>query len=387
MPTYPLHNPITYVTDLLFEASASRAAATAMEEGEEAQLLVVGSEESARARSWPVSRCLASCAVLLVGALWLSLRPRWNPGYAPAETASTLALYASSAQCLKCGEVLQCRYHFQQSNWSQDRDQDEQGTFMCSDGCVINQSQLNDDACHCPRCEDETEWSCETCGGQVLRTLGEDEHDHYFEHHDDHYARDVGLGVGISLSSAFALGFGLAFGLDTSDSARSLALAATYYLVVVHLRLRVFAALPFQRSRVLQRIFCRAMARLAGVSFSEVALRFPASGDDGDDDGDGDGDDDDGRRLMGLRRLQEAVGVDVGIRFQDPARAAQVNQQLGRETQESVQPIVSSELQSAGNKDRVEVVEWTPAPNPASYSPNKGPVDSAFQFEDGVSLG
>ena len=359
------------------ELGGKSVALEAMEEMEEEQLMdgedggVETSEGvSLTARPPWSTRCLALVALLVAlpaAALCLSSTRPWH---ARTDTTQPLSLY-SSAECLACGQsdALHCGrqlsgHHVQEDDKRANRSQAQEEpeafrSFSCNDGCMIWMGNVNDDVCHCPHCEDEEMWSCETCGSE-LRGLGGYDDEYPLMHH--HYARDVGLGVGIGLSSAFALGFGLAFGLDSQ----------TYYVVVVNLVLDVFNSIPFRSSRVLQRAIRTAVARLSGVTLSEVALRFPALASGG-------------RRL--LRKLKEAVNVDVGIRFVDSARATEVNQQLLRETGPSVQRVVTEEVEKAGASGQVEVVRWTPAPNPLSYNPNKGPVDSGFHFDDGVSLG
>ena len=355
---------------------------------EESDLLVQHDiqEATLHARPWAIPRwkTLASLSLLVGGLICLSTQSARAP-VGTTTDSQPAALYAS--RCIACGDVLQCG----NEKWQLGQ---EQGTangslktltvtaeaFTCRGGCVISAEQRNDNACHCPLCEDEDSWSCETCGADILRSLGGSNEGYYIP--PDHYARDVGVGVGVGLSSALALGFGLAFGLDTdSDKARSLGLAAyTYYLVIVQLKLRVFANLPFRENRLLRRVLRKAMARLSGATSSMVALRFPASDDNDDDDG--------GRRLGGLRRLEQTLKVDVGIRFQDSARAARATEQLQQETASSAQTVMESELSSAGVPGQVEVVKWEPAPNPRAYSPNLGPVDGGeFHFDDGVSLG
>ena len=112
-----------------------------------------------------------------------------------------------------------------------------------------------------------------------------------------------------------------------------------------------------------------------------AALRFPDWALDDDDDDD----DDDGRRL--LRKPWEAVDLDVGIRCDSTATASEVERRIRNQTAFSAQQVMNSELQASGATGKVEVVRWQPAPNPLSFNPNRGPVQSGFDFADNVSLG
>jgi len=264
-----------------------------------------------------------------------------------------------------------------------------QETFRCNDGCMIWQKNVNDDACHCSDCEDEEAWSCGTCG-VALRSLGnQGQTIHVAKVEQKQYATDVGVGVGVGLSSAFALGFGLAFGLDSKqvpntslpvlpelpgDFARGI-----YYVVVVNVGMNVFNAVPFRQSRLLKQVVRRTVATIGRVSPSMASLRFPDWDDDDDDD------DDDGRRL--LRKPWEAVDLDVGIRCDSTTTASEVERRIRNQTAFSAQQVMNSELQSSGATGKIEIVRWQPAPNPLSFNPNKGPVQSGFGFQDNVSLG
>ena len=150
-------------------------------------------------------------------------------------------------------------------------------------------------------------------------------------------------------------------------------------MVVVNVGMNVFNAVPFRQSRLLKQVVRRTVATIGRVSPSMASLRFPDWDDDDDDD------DDDGRRL--LRKPWEAVDLDVGIRCDSTTTASEVERRIRNQTAFSAQQVMNSELQSSGATGKIEIVRWQPAPNPLSFNPNKGPVQSGFGFQDNVSLG
>ncbi|CAK9002612.1 unnamed protein product [Durusdinium trenchii] len=252
----------------------------------------------------------------------------------------------------------------------------------CPDGCEIPVQYVNDDFCDCSNCADELDWTCGTCGAQSEEDVA------------------TGVGVGVGVGTGLALGIGLGVGLGTGLGAGTgvVGLAA-----LAAQGLRVSNGATLQDPEVVNALK-ETIARLSGSGVAAAMVELiincanaampadlPALPAVSLPDRDGTK----ARRLFSrvlgaVPRLLQTTAATVGVCFQvqvSDSSAEEICQTLSGYNANTVQTVLSSELESAGIPPQaVSVIGYDATPNPRSYNPLESGDASFFRPASGISL-
>ena len=214
--------------------------------------------------------------------------------------------------------------------------------FTCPEvsGCYIPRSLVNDRKCDCPgTCADETSFTCDSCvprapfGGPQTQT-----------------ATSLGVALGVSLGVALGVGLGVGLGLT----------GVGVYLAEGSMQIAVNSAQEFSSNPQVQQAMKDALTRLASSQIPTAAVQLIW------------GCALDAFSSRKLRQLAEVVNLCFEIEVQGEKESVEVCSSLGDTPLVIAANVINEELEQSG-RGKVQIVQWSPNPNPRSKLPGQAP--------------
>lgn len=217
--------------------------------------------------------------------------------------------------------------------------------------CIYPQSFINDQKCDCPRtCANEAAFTCDSCAGLLTQSS----------------ATAIGIALGVSLGTALGVGLGVGLGLGGGVGA---------YLAEGSIQLAVDSVQEFSSSPQVQGGIKQALIRLASmqIPLAAVELIWGCAAN--------------AVSSRKLRRLTEIVNLCFEIEIQGEKEGLQVCSSLDGTPLGTAEHVINEELEQTGSPGGVQVVQWSPNPNPRAKSPTSGPAPPLPSLNHGVDLG